>query len=97
MSATSHLMLETFLNLAPLQTQEETNNKQQTKNKQMELRTNVKTWLVLQPMEFVSKCFEIQTYIEGHHVYKDIWTPEIREQLKVRIEPNIVLLFAWKG
>ena len=38
---------------------------------------------------------EIQTYIKGHHVYKDIWTPEIGEQLKVRIEPgNCVDKFA---
>ena len=35
----------------------------------------------------LTTCVEIQTYIKGHHVYKDIWTPEIGEQLKVRIEP----------
>ena len=25
---------------------------------------------------------------KGHYVYKDVWTPEIRKQLKVRIEPG---------
>ena len=34
----------------------------------------------------LSTCLEIQTYMKGHHVHKDIWTPGIREQLKVRIE-----------
>ena len=34
----------------------------------------------------LTTCLEIQAYIKGHHVYKNIWTPEIGEQLKVRIE-----------
>ena len=70
--------------------------------------TNVKTWLLSHPIEFVltiiipiilTTCLEIQTYIKGPHVYKDIWIPEIGEQLKVRIEPdNCVasMLFTWK-
>ena len=36
----------------------------------------------------LTTCLQIQTYIKRHHVYKDIWTPEIGEQLKVRIEPD---------
>lgn len=36
----------------------------------------------------VLKEFEIDTYIKGHHVYKDIWTPEIGESLDVQLEPN---------
>ena len=36
----------------------------------------------------LTTCLEIQTYIKVHHVYKDIWTSEIGEQLKVRIEPD---------
>ena len=36
----------------------------------------------------VLKEFEIDTYVNGHHVYKDIWTPEIGENLDVQIEPN---------
>ena len=36
----------------------------------------------------LTTCLEIQTYIKGHHLYKDIWTPEIGEQLKKRIEPD---------
>ena len=47
----------------------------------------------------LTTCLEIQTYIKGPHVYKDIWIPEIGEQLKVRIEPdNCVasMLFTWK-
>ena len=43
----------------------------------------------------LTTCLEIQTYIKGHHVYKNIWTPEIGEQPKVRIEPgNCVDKFA---
>ena len=47
----------------------------------------------------LTTCLEIQTCIKGPHVYKDIWIPEIGEQLKVRIEPdNCVasMLFTWK-
>ena len=36
----------------------------------------------------LTTCLEIQTYIKGHHLYKDIWTLEIGEQLKVRTEPD---------
>ena len=36
----------------------------------------------------LTTCLEIQTYIKGQHISKDIWTPEIGEQLKVRIEPD---------
>ena len=36
----------------------------------------------------LTTCLEIQTYIKGHHVYQDIWTSEIEEQLKVRTEPD---------
>ena len=36
----------------------------------------------------LTTCLEIQTYIKCHHVYKYIWTPEIGEQLKLRIEPD---------
>ena len=34
----------------------------------------------------LTTCLEIHTYIKVHHVYKRIWTHEIRKQLKVRIE-----------
>ena len=30
----------------------------------------------------------LETFIKGHHVYKDIWTPEQGEQLDVSMEPN---------
>ena len=33
-------------------------------------------------------CLELETYIKGHHVYKEVWTPELGEQLNVRIEPD---------
>ena len=31
---------------------------------------------------------DLETFIKGHHVYKDIWTPEQGEQLDVLVEPN---------
>ena len=34
------------------------------------------------------KHLELDTYIKGHHVYKDIWIPEIGESLDVKMEPN---------
>ena len=37
---------------------------------------------------FLTTCLEIQTYIKAHHVYEDIWTPEIGKQLEVRIKPD---------
>ena len=30
----------------------------------------------------------ITTFIKGHHVYKDIWTPKQGEQLDVLMEPD---------
>ena len=36
----------------------------------------------------VLKRFEIDTYVKGHHVYKDIWTPETGESLDGQIEPD---------
>ena len=30
------------------------------------------------------KEFETDTYIKGHHVYKDIWAPEIGESLRIK-------------
>ena len=29
-----------------------------------------------------------KTEIKGHHVYKDIWSPELGEDLKVQCEPQ---------
>ena len=29
-----------------------------------------------------------ETQIKGHHVYKDIWAPELREHLEVQCEPE---------
>ena len=31
---------------------------------------------------------QIDTYVKGHHAYKDIWTPEIDESLDAQIELN---------
>ena len=31
---------------------------------------------------------QIDRYVKGHHVYKDIWTPELGETLVAQIEPN---------
>ena len=30
-----------------------------------------------------------ETQIKGHHVYKDIWAPELGEHLEVQCEPEI--------
>ena len=31
---------------------------------------------------------DLKTFIKGHHVYKDVWTPKQGEQLDVLIEPD---------
>ena len=31
---------------------------------------------------------DLETFIKGHHVYKDIWTPKQGEQLDVLMEPD---------
>ena len=36
----------------------------------------------------LTTCLELETYIKGHHVYKEVWTPELGEQLNVRMEPD---------
>ena len=33
-------------------------------------------------------CFEFQSYITGHHVYKDIWTQILDEKLATNKEKN---------
>ena len=30
----------------------------------------------------------LETFIKGHHVYKDIWTPKQGEQIDVLMEPD---------
>ena len=32
--------------------------------------------------------FEFQSYVTGHHVYKDIWTPTLGEKLSTATEPE---------
>ena len=32
--------------------------------------------------------FEFQSYVTGHHVYKDIWTPTLGEKLSMAMEPE---------
>ena len=39
-------------------------------------------------MVCTSYCFEFQSYIIGHHVYRDIWTPILHEQLAKNKEKN---------
>ena len=31
---------------------------------------------------------ELETYIKGHHVYKEVWTPEVRKKPNVLMEPD---------
>ena len=37
----------------------------------------------------LNKSLELQTYIKGHYVYKEAWTPEVGEKLNVLMEPDI--------
>ena len=32
--------------------------------------------------------FEFQSYVTGHHVYKDIWTPTLGEKLSTAAKPE---------
>ena len=32
--------------------------------------------------------FEFQSYVTGHHVYKDIWAPTLDEKLTTAMEPE---------
>ena len=36
----------------------------------------------------VLKEFEIDTYVKGHHLYKDTRSPEIDQSLDAQIKPN---------
>ena len=39
----------------------------------------------------LSTSLELETYSKSHHVYKEVWTPEVGEKLNVLIEPEIML------
>ena len=49
----------------------------------------------------VLKEFEIDTYVKGHHVYKDTRSPEIDQSLDAQIKPNNSVdryaVFRWKS
>ena len=32
--------------------------------------------------------FQFESYVTGHHIYKDIWTPVIGEKLVAELEPD---------
>ena len=36
----------------------------------------------------LNKSLELEKYIKGHHVYKEVWTPEVGEKLNVLMEPD---------
>ena len=38
-------------------------------------------------MEEIHK-FQVQSYIMGYHIYKDIWVPRIGEKIKAEVEPT---------
>ena len=40
------------------------------------------------PIVFLITTLDLETFIKGHHVYKDIWTPKQGEQLDVLMEPD---------
>ena len=39
------------------------------------------------PMVLITS-LDLETFIKGHHIYKDIWTPKQGEQLDVLMEPD---------
>ena len=39
------------------------------------------------PIVLISTC-DLETFIKGHHMYKDIWTPKQDEQIDVLMEPD---------
>ena len=36
----------------------------------------------------LSTSLKLETYIKGHHVYKEVWISEVGEKLKVLMEPD---------
>ena len=34
---------------------------------------------------------EIDTYVKGYHVYKNIWKPTVNEELETKMEPDNVM------
>ena len=34
---------------------------------------------------------EINTYVKGYHVYKNIWKPTVNEELETEMEPDNVM------
>ena len=36
----------------------------------------------------LNTCLELETYIKGHHVYKEVWTPEVRKKPNILMEPD---------
>ena len=32
--------------------------------------------------------FELEIYFKDHHIYKEVWTPEVGEKLNVLLEPD---------
>ena len=39
------------------------------------------------PIALITTC-DLDTFIKGHHMYKDIWTPKQDEQIDVLMEPD---------
>ena len=37
----------------------------------------------------LADCFELESCICGHHIYKDIWTPVVDEELSCRREEGM--------
>lgn len=38
----------------------------------------------------LEKCFNMDAFVMGHHVYKKIWTPSVGEELDTAMEPDNV-------
>ena len=48
----------------------------------------VKTEIMARTNVCTPYVFEFESYITGHHVYKDIWTPILGEKLATAMEPQ---------
>ena len=52
----------------------------------LRLKGTVASFIHTLVVSFMATSFRIKSTVRGHHVFKDVWTPCINEQLQVHIE-----------
>ena len=52
----------------------------------LRLKGTVASFIHTLVVSFMATSFRIESTVRGHHVFKDVWTPCINEQLQVHIE-----------